>query len=220
MSTGSAPKRHFVGTPVANSAPPTHDVAPAMSFNPATLFETCRTLFGTTQEGLGKLLGVSRRTAQRWANTGIPGYYLMDVARLVHPRDPALAREIVTALGTTLEAQGLVLPAPTPSPLPPPAPAPDPPDGIVDAVVCAAAEAMEMMPKEVRPGLHAAFARAREIGLTVDLVERALRSKLRGADPMAAATETLADAEAQKPSRRSNVAVDQLSKGKRFETRR
>ncbi|HEV3192745.1 MAG TPA: hypothetical protein VGY54_19690 [Polyangiaceae bacterium] len=192
-----------------------------MSFNPATLFETCRTLFGTTQEGLGNLLGVSRRTAQRWANTGIPGYYLIDVARLVHPRDPALALEIVTALGTTLEAQGLVSPAPTPSPLPPSAPpAPDPPAGIVDAVVCAAAEAMEMMPKEVRPGLHAAFARAKEIGLTVDMIERALRSKLRGADQVAAATEAPADAGPQRPSKRSNVAVDQLPKGKRLETRR
>jgi len=192
-----------------------------MAFDPASLYETCRTLFGTTQEGLGKMLGVSRRTAQRWASTGIPGYYLMDVARLVHPRDPALAREIVTALGTTLEAQGLAFPAPAPPPLSLSAPpAPDPPGGIVDAIVCAAAEAMEMMPKEVRPGLHAAFARAKEIGLTVDLVERALRSKLREADPMTTATETQADEGAQKLSRRSNAAVDPLSKGKRLETRR
>jgi hypothetical protein len=191
-----------------------------MSFDPATLFETCRTLFGTTQEGLGKLLGVSRRTAQRWANTGIPGYYLIDVARLVHSRDPALARAIVTALGTTLEAQGLVLPAPTSLPLPPAAPpAADPPGGIVDAVVCAAAEAMEMMPREVRPGLHAAFARAKEIGLTVDLIERALRSKLRGAEQTASASETQDEAGPHKPSRLSN-AVDQQSKGKRIETRR
>jgi hypothetical protein len=207
-------------TRVANSASSPHDMALAMSFDPATLFETCRTLFGTTQEGLGKLLGVSRRTAQRWANTGIPGYYLIDVARLVHPRDPALARAIVTALGTTLEAQGLVLPAPAPSPLPPAAPtAPDPPGGIVDAVVCAAAEAMDMLPGEVRPGLLAAFARAKEIGLTVDLIERVLRSKLRGGEPTAAASETQDDAGALKPSRRSN-AVDQPSKGKRLETRR
>jgi len=76
-------------------------MTPARSLNPATLFETCRTLFGTTPEGLGKSLGVSRRTARRWANTGVPGDYLTDVARRVHPRDPALAREIVTALGTS-----------------------------------------------------------------------------------------------------------------------
>jgi hypothetical protein len=192
-----------------------------MTIDPRTLFETCRSLLGVTQEELGRMLGVSRRTAQRWSSQGIPSYELIDLARLVHPRDPALASQIVTALGTTLEAQGIVRPAPPPPPAQHSSAQPPPtPDGIVDAVVCAAAEAMEMMPKEVRPGLYAAFARAKEIGLTVDVIERALRSKLRAGDPPAAAAETPADRQAQKPARGSTVAAASLSKRSRVGTRR
>jgi DNA-binding XRE family transcriptional regulator len=157
-------------------APCMHHRAPAMTQDRRALFELSRRALGATQEELGRLLGVSRRTAQRWSSQGIPSYELMALARLVHPRDPALASEIAAALGTTLEAAGIAPPAP-----PPPAPAPAAPpisDGVVDAVVCAAAEAMDMMPNEIRPGLLAAFARAKEIGLTVEVVERALRSRL------------------------------------------
>jgi len=95
------------------------------------------------------------------------------------------ALSTAAAAGMTLEVAGIPQPPPAPPPPPPP-----PPDGIVDAVVCAAAEAMEMMPKEVRPGLLAAFGRAKEIGLTVDVIERALRSKLQGAQPVPASAET------------------------------
>jgi DNA-binding XRE family transcriptional regulator len=157
-------------------APCMHHGAPPMTHDRRALFELSRQALGATQEELGRLLGVSRRTAQRWSSQGIPSYELMALARLVHPRDPALASEIAAALGTTLEAAGIAPPAP-----PPPAPAPAAPpisDGVVDAVVCAAAEAMDMMPNEIRPGLLAAFARAKEIGLTVEVVERALRSRL------------------------------------------
>ena len=128
-----------------------HNAAPRMPDDRLVFFELARVALGTTQEALGKMLGVSRRTAQRWGASGIPGYELTKLARLVLPRDRALAVKIAAAAGTTLEAAGMEPPPPPPAP---------PPDGVVDAVVCAAAEAMEMMPKEVRPGLHAAFARA------------------------------------------------------------
>ncbi len=83
----------------------------------------------------------------------------------------------------TLESLGLAPPlaaqaAPPAPPLPPPPPLPD---AVVDSVVCAAAEAMQMMPRDVRPGLLAAFAKAREIGLPVDRVERVLRETVQGA---------------------------------------
>jgi transcriptional regulator with XRE-family HTH domain len=154
------------------------------------LFEQARQALGTTQEDLGQRLGVSRRTAQRWAISGIPSYHLDGLARLVLPHDRVLAGEIAAAAGTTLEAAGIVQPPP-----PPPAP----PDGVVDAVVCAAAEAMEMMPKEIRPGLHAAFARAKEIGLTVDVIERALRAKLRPIPPVPEPAGALAPAKRKSP---------------------
>jgi hypothetical protein len=155
-----------------------------MPHDPHAWFELARQALGTTQQKLGEQLGVSRRTAQRWGAHGMPSYHLPDLARLVHPRDPGLAREIAAAAGMTLEVAGLAQPPPAPPPPPPP-----PPDGIVDAVVCAAAEAMEMMPKEVRPGLLAAFGRAKEIGLTVDVIERALRSKLQSTQPVPAPAE-------------------------------
>jgi hypothetical protein len=82
-----------------------------MSRDPRAFFELSRQALGTTQEDLGRMLGVSRRTAQRWSGHGIPSHELAGLARLVHPRDPALASEIVGALGTTLEAAGIVPPA-------------------------------------------------------------------------------------------------------------
>jgi hypothetical protein len=157
-----------------------HYAAPSMSPDSRAFFELSRKALATTQEELGRMLGISRRTAQRWSSQGIPSYSLADLARLVHPRDPALASEIMAALGTTLEAAGIVRPAPPPAPAPAVAAVPD---GVVDAVVCAAAEAMEMMPNDVRPGLLAAFGRAREIGVTVELVERVLRGQLVGKKP-------------------------------------
>jgi hypothetical protein len=132
-----------------------------------------------SQNDLARKLGVSRRTGQRWsAGSGPVGTDLQNMARLVHGADPRLAAEIAEAAGTTLEALGLRPPAPpslpSPSPVTPPVP-PPPPDRVVDAVVCAAAEAMQVMPQSVRPALLAAFACARELGLTVEGVEKVLR---------------------------------------------
>jgi hypothetical protein len=164
-----------------------------MPHSPAALFELSRSALHTTQSGLGERLGVSRRTAQRWAQSGVPSHDLPKLVHLVHPHDADLARHIAASMGTTLEAMGLVRPPPPPvpevappppppaPPLPPPPP-PSPPDGVVDAVVCAAAEAMDMMPRDVRAGLHAAFARASEIGVTVAMVERVLRPKTASAE--------------------------------------
>jgi hypothetical protein len=162
-----------------------------------TFFERSRLALGIgTQAELGEKLGVSKRTAQRYSDTGVPQHYLRDLARLVHPADAKLAAEIAGSMGHTLESLGVVLPPPpAPPPVvvveaapprpPPPPPPPPPPDGIVDAVVCAAAEAMEMMPRDVRPGLLAAFKRAREIGVTVDMVERVLLASLPAPPPPA-----------------------------------
>jgi hypothetical protein len=92
---------------------------------------------------------------------------------LIHPIDPRLAAEIATEGGSSLEQLGIVRPPPPlPSPAPPP-PAPDP-KYIVDTVVCAAAEAMQLMPDAIRPALRAAFRRARLAGLSVEAVDSAL----------------------------------------------
>jgi len=41
---------------------------------------------------------------------------------------------------------------------------------LVDSVVCAAAEAMSLSPQAIRPAVLAAFARARDAGLSLDAV--------------------------------------------------
>jgi hypothetical protein len=59
-----------------------------------------------------------------------------------------------------------------------PVQSPPPLDRVVDAVVCAAAESVQVAPQNVRPALLAAFSCARELGLTVQDVERVLRAKV------------------------------------------
>jgi transcriptional regulator with XRE-family HTH domain len=137
------------------------------------LLDESRHALGISQNTLSARLGVSRRTGQRWSKGGGPyGTKLHAMARLVFPVDAALAAEIAEAGGTTLDALG-VLPPPPPAPPPPVVP----PDRVIDAVVCAAAEAMQMAPQTVRPALLAAFTSAKDLGLTVDDVERVLRTR-------------------------------------------
>jgi hypothetical protein len=129
---------------------------------------------------LAKLLGCSRRTIQRWlgGESSIMDTTLVDLARLVFPRDPALAEEMAHNAGVTLVNAGIVPPPPPPEPPAPPAPLaaapPRPLAQLAHAVVCVAAETMNLSPKELRPTLHAAFKCARELGLAVEEVEQGL----------------------------------------------
>ena len=128
---------------------------------------------GLSQGDLGSLLGASKRTGQRWAvGHAYPSAEELHVlARHVHKRDPQLADKIALASGTTLVALGLAA-----APSPPSPPFVPQPDRIIDSVVCAAAEAMDVMPRAIRPALLAAFTRAQEIGLSVDTVVKVLRA--------------------------------------------
>lgn len=156
-------------------------MAPVMPHNPKAFFTLAQLATKTTQKELGEKLGISRRSAQRYAEHGIPQFYLPDLVRLVHPHDRALAAEIAQYSGETLLSLGLETPPAPPAPPPPVAapPAPSPPaDGVVDAVVCAAAEASGTKPGDVRRTLLAAFTRAREIGIDTAFVERVLRAQL------------------------------------------
>ena len=159
-----------------------------MPSSTVAFFERSRQALATTQVALGAMLGVSRRTAQRWSERGVPGSELQELARLVYPRDAGLAGEIAAAMGTTLEALGIVAPPPPPAlsppPLPPPPPPlppppPPPPDGVVDAVVCAASEASGLdAPRRARRPAPPRSRAPRRSWLTVEMVERALRAKL------------------------------------------
>jgi transcriptional regulator with XRE-family HTH domain len=132
------------------------------------LFDRARYALRVSQVGLAELLGASRRTGQRWdAGQSYPSpSQLIALAKAVYARDSALASEVAISVGTTVEALGLA---------PPEAPAPI--ENIVDSVVCAAAEAMDALPRAIRPALMAAFARARELHLSIEDVERGLKRK-------------------------------------------
>jgi hypothetical protein len=128
---------------------------------------------GGNQAKLGESVGVSRRTVQRWmAARAVPTsatYHAL--ARVVLPADREIARRLATAGGTTLAALGLEVLTP---PLPPPPQAS--PRHLADSLVCAAAEALDVPPAAIRPALLVAFARAREMGLSIADAEAALRS--------------------------------------------
>ncbi|MBV9946955.1 MAG: hypothetical protein JOZ69_08915, partial [Myxococcales bacterium] len=80
--------------------------------------------------------------------------------------------EAAVAAGETLESLGLAPKEPKESAKPPPRLAPS---DLADAVVCAVADATDLLPRALRPLLHAAFARARALGLTLEEVEEGLR---------------------------------------------
>ncbi len=134
-----------------------------------------------TQGEFGLAVGSSQRTAARWDAGQAQPYpsELRQLAVLLHPRDRNLASEVADAIDETLESLGLEMPPAAP---PPPAPQAPPPPGakartedFVDLVVLAAVEQSGSLPAAVRPWLHAAFKRAGELGLGVDMVESALR---------------------------------------------
>jgi hypothetical protein len=97
----------------------------------------------------------------------------------VYPLNAALAEELAAYAKTTTQALGLggTTAATARSTRPRPAT-----EHIIDTVVCAAADAMNLPPEAVRPAVRAAFRRAQQAGFTREEVEAAL------AEPPARAT--------------------------------
>lgn len=144
--------------------------------NLGDLVKMTRKAMNLTQASLSESLGVSTRTLQRWEidrSTPSPAE-LGKLAIAVHPRRPDLAERLARCAGTNLLALGLV------KPQPPSEPKPDPLERLrpllVEAVVSAAAEALDCPPRHVRPALVAAFERARQTGLGVEEVLGLLRA--------------------------------------------
>jgi hypothetical protein len=136
------------------------------------LFLRARARLALSHPATAKLLNIATRTSQRWVARGAsPGESHMRIlARAVYPVDRALAAEIAHAIRTTLVDLGVERPPPPP----PPGPPPPEPAHVIDSVVCAAADAANMLPSVMRPALLAAFRRARQLRLTVDAVESTL----------------------------------------------
>lgn len=120
-----------------------------------------------TEPSLAKLLGCSRRTVQRHGQTAglSQDHHYLLLIKAVHPRNPGLATQLARARHTTLEELGLAPPAPPPDPTRP---------EHANSVVYAAADVLQLPPSAVRPAIAAAFARAREHGVTLDGLARHL----------------------------------------------
>jgi transcriptional regulator with XRE-family HTH domain len=138
------------------------------------LLGRARRLLRMSQEEFGRLLAVSRKTAARYETSdSVPLMaQVIELARLVYANgDLALANELAASTSQTLESLGIVPPPARAEAFTPPA------HLVVDAVVCAAADALEASPgtlRGTRAAVLAAFQRARELGLTFEDVEKAL----------------------------------------------
>jgi transcriptional regulator with XRE-family HTH domain len=126
---------------------------------------------GLSQRQFAERLSSSLRTVSRWtAGKSYPSnQQLRLIVQLVYPRDPAIAAALARATGATVEelvphAGAAVAPRRAPLPL------------LLDNVVHAAAEAMDLSPRLARRGLAAAFARARELGVTLEEAAQGLDS--------------------------------------------
>src|SRR5688572_5424062 len=113
------------------------------------------------QAELGERLGVSAETISRWERRRrIPGARERpDLLRRLSLLSPEWAAKAASAMGTTLEAAGAAGPVVV---------------SVVarrhslEAAICAAAEALDMSPRLVRPAVAALLARLSEAQLSID----------------------------------------------------
>jgi len=118
----------------------------------------------TTPNALARRYGASSRTGTRWNAGRTPSQpVLAAMARDVFAKDKALAAKLASAAETTLES---LFPKPSPTAV-----------ALADAVVCAAADAMQVAPSAVRPALIAALARAKSLSLTLEALQASLTAE-------------------------------------------
>jgi transcriptional regulator with XRE-family HTH domain len=138
-----------------------------------------RVALGMSQRRFGEALGSSQRTAARWdAGQSTPDLVsCRNLVPLLLPEHRDLAIEVAAWANDRVVEYGpggpIEIPAAAPSG--PTATTRLPLRETVDLVVLAAVEETGVLPATVRPLLHRALQRARELGLTLDALEAALR---------------------------------------------
>src|SRR5258708_1157375 len=141
----------------------------------AELLVEAQNALEVSQGQLGDMLGLSRQTIWRYqtGQSNPLASSLQDLSRRVRAIDAELASRLAGA-GTGARKTGFRIAA---------AARPTSTGGgrlvtdtrlMADAIVCAAAEALDPSPRTVRRALLAAFARARDHGLALDAIETAL----------------------------------------------
>lgn len=146
-----------------------------------------------TQAELADAMGTSSRTVIRWekGHASLVPDQARELARLVREEDDELADELLVVTGVGAEGgvdvaiagalEPLLAPAPTPrEPAAAPAPHAPAPKHLVDAVLFAAADAVDMVPRAVTPAVVAAFTRAHELGLSIEAVVEGLATRPKG----------------------------------------
>jgi len=125
---------------------------------------------------LADFLGTTTRTIRRHPEA--MGMVTVDgharIIRALHPKNPVLAEQIAKSIGTSCAAMGLH--APPGVTAQPPAATGKPPatQDHATLVVCAAADALNLVPRAVRPALATIFAQARSMGVDLDSLAKLL----------------------------------------------
>jgi transcriptional regulator with XRE-family HTH domain len=135
-----------------------------------------RTALGMSQESLGDKVIASRKTVGRWeSGRSQPSQdKLAQIVAMLLPVDAALATELASSAGESIDSLGAALSKLDENV--------SPRLGtrvelLIDAIVCAGADASDVSPKAIRPALLAAFQRAKLAGLGVDAVVAGLSPK-------------------------------------------
>ena len=157
---------------------PDRDMSPLGSGLPTSLLVQAQWALSKNQRTLGEMLGVSRRTVVRWTRGGgttLPPSRLLTLARALHSVDAALAEKIALGHGQTLAGLGIAVQAPEVDV--------GADARLAEVVVCAAADALDAPPRAVRPALLAALESARQVGLSAESLEKALRARVAPSPP-------------------------------------
>jgi len=136
----------------------------------ARLMVLCQLALGITQKDMANMLGVDRRTIQRWQDKGtslLPAT-AETLAKALRPEHPELADQVLALGGATAATLGL---APAASP------------EVIDGILQAAAEAGGASPGGIRAAVTAAFGKAVEAGVEAQAVVAGLMAGSGGAKP-------------------------------------
>ncbi len=170
-------------------APVDAKTPPLPPVNAVELVEAARFELTASQRKLGAVCGTDRRVVMKWQQGKQRPYpwHWESMARAVHPFNAALAARLAAASGHTLVSLGLEAPAAAVQAPPLASSAPVAAVHLVDSIVCAAAETMQVSPHVVRPALVAAFQRSLALGLANEAVLAGLSAPASSSPPTKAA---------------------------------
>lgn len=136
-----------------------------MPMKPSSLLIHCQMALGLSQEKLGELLGKTKRTIQRWQESGfrLTVDQAETLAHALQAVRPDLAEEVLELGKRAAVAAGVTPPV-----------RPATPEAI-DAILRAAAGAAGTSPEAIRPALAAAMQAAEEAGLDVSAIVAGLK---------------------------------------------